>query len=382
MNRKSPAFQQLSLDNQQFHIDINAAWELIQDSYARLNKRFSEDLLACTFAQWSQLQDHLLTNGKHVVYAHFLRDFQHEIHMTLLKSHEEFSVELMRTVTELNLVNATMLLDFSRRGFDCLEVEEAALSNVLNSKQYLIKTLSRNEIHSLSMLVERYAQEPRPEFVKMILDEVLNDMTGEAELLQFCLLLPIEFYKNDRKGFYSEWLNENQEKLVEKLQHFKSSQLSDTHVLYALRAGASVLAKALYPNIGKLNDYRSAVSLKNKFGEPLADFAWHQFRSGSPKQAMAYIIACPEEFMGTDMADKRYENITLTEHLPDAIKLLSRQKFPVNHDHLSNLIDNYSAPVNVNNIIDKLKSLELVENDFRKTSVRLKRLNLESELSL
>lgn len=382
MNITPPAFEQLSLDKQQFHIDIHAAWQAIQDSYAKLKQRYDEGLMSSVFAQWSQLEEHLISNGMQAVYGHFLQDFQHEINLTLLKSHDEFSIDLMRIITELNLVNPTMLLDFSRRGFDCIEVEQAALATVLGNKQYLIKTHRKDEIHSLTMLMELYAQEPRPEFVKMILDEVSTHLTNQSVLHNFCLSIPLEHYKKDLKGVYAQWLNNNQELLIKKLSDFKSPQLSDTHVFYALKVGARDLASALYPNIGKLNDYRTAVKLKNAFGQPLADFAWNQFRSESPRQAMAYIMSCPDEFSGTDLAQPRFDCITLTEHLPEAMQLLRRHKAVIDHDHVSGLIDNSSAELNAQKLIQKLKPFELVDNDFRITSRRLKRVNLENEFSL
>lgn len=382
MNKNIPLSGQLSFDDAQIVLDEHAVWNDIQTAYKGMNHDYDMHLIPEVFARWAQFEEHLLSHGMQAAYAYYLHDFQQMINMSLVKSSDEFAVDLMSVLTEMSLVNMTMLVDFSKRNLDCLEIEKSALESVLRTKQYLIETDRKKELSSVGEILIKYCEEPRPDFVKLILDEVLNHLRNQPILYHFCITIPFNAFRKSVKGFYPEWVFDNQTLLSEKLSTYTAKDITDSHVFYIIKARADVLAKTLLPNIGRVNDYRKVAKLKNEFNMSLNEVAWIDFQQQNPKQALAYVMSSPEEFQGVDLAQPRYSEITVHKHVPEALALLRSHKVEVDHNHLSQLIDNYTGNLRVEDLLDSLKFKPIEKNDFRVLSAKLKRHTLDSDFSL
>jgi hypothetical protein len=382
MNKNLPPFGQMSFDEPQIILDEHAVWNDIQAAYKGMNHHYDVHLIPEVFARWAQFEDHLLKHGMQAAYAYYLYDFQQMINMTLVKASDEFAVDLMSVLAELNLVNMTMVVDFSKRNLDCLEVEKSALESVLRTKQYLIETDRQKELGSVGELLIKYCEEPRPEFMKLILDEVLAHLRHQPTLYHFCITIPFNTFRKSVKGFYPEWVVDNQNQLSRKLSGYSSKAITDSHIFYFSKAKAEELANTLLPNIGRVNDYRKVAKLRNDFNMTINEDAWKDFLQQNPKQALAYVMSSPEEFKGVDLAQPRYSEITMHKHVHEALALLRSHKVEIDHNHVSQLIDNYTGNLRVEDLLDSLKFKPIGENDFRVLSTKLKRHTLESDFSL
>ena len=382
MKIQSSLFEQLTLPDQRLDIDIYAAWHSISGALDKCREYCDDDSLGFLFTQWQQLSDHLLSAGQHGIYAHYLNEFQAQAGMLVDKSPEGFAVDLMRLMTKFDLVDSSILLSFSDRKIDCLDVEREALESLLKSKHYLLDFKRRNDLYSFYHLLAGYALESRSDFVTMILDDVLKSTNNQDIIHKVCIDVPHQFYRKQSKGFFPDWLRENDTRLSEKLSNYSSTYLTDSHVLYALRSGAKTLAETLYPTIGMVNDYRIALKLTDHFKKTLSSETLQAFCKNSPVRALAYIICLPEVFKGVDLSSEEFAPINMNKHLPEAVKLIRKGRSEIEHSHLANLVDDFQGNLSPKDLIRDLKSVEYLNADFRSLSKKLRRFNLESEMAL
>jgi len=220
MKTQSNLFEQLTLPDQRLDIDIYAAWHSISGALDKCREYYDDDSLGFLFAQWQQLSDHLLRAGQHGIYAQYLNEFQAQAGNLVDKSPEGFAVDLMRLMTKFDLVDSSILLSFSDRKIDCLDVEREALESLLKSKHYLLDFKRRNDLYSFYHLLAGYALESRSDFVTMILDDVLKGTNNQDIIHNVCVDIPHQVYRKQSKGFYPDWLKMNDTRLSEKLCNY------------------------------------------------------------------------------------------------------------------------------------------------------------------